>query len=351
MGKRRIWSSTLFANDPPTYGADRQRTFQGLHDALLAVGWEQAADTGQLAGFTSTEIGMTPTTFGYRIYKLNDAFSVESPIYMKLVFYAASGSSAWSCFPDVRISIGNGTNGAGALLSATPERSMYEARATYAFDRATYPKVDTRSFAYSGEGISWFALNCGAITGTKTTSGTVARVSTGPDGNWPLRFFAVCRPMDESGGASAHGACLLTVEVPGMTSFSGAFGTGSGPVHMRADMLSQGGGVTTSTDIGARILPDLLKTEGTKAVAAPAYGLFSGIARKLCGIASVPAVTVSAMDTVELAVGGLVGRLMIAPHPGLNGFNRLDAVRNSGTAAYGSPEFDTLLLAWDGVDV
>lgn len=357
MGKRRTWASTLFTSETPTqatYAVDRKRTFQGLHDALLAVDWTQTADTGQLAVFDETPgASGGATEYGYRIYKLNDEFSLESPVYMRLDFYTYVGTASWFTFPDFRISIGNGTDGAGGLTSSTPKRSLYEGKASYPFSRVTTPAVDTVSFAYSGGGISWFALNCGAITGNKSATG-IARGALSTDGNWPLRFFAVCRPMDETGAATALGACLLTVDVPGMAIFSTHFNTGGAGtvVHMRADMLSQGGGVTTSTDVSARIMPDLLKTQGLKSVAAPGYGLFSGVALKLCGVASVPAVSVSPLDTAELAIGGVVPRLMIAPHPGINGFNRLDALRNgSSFGVYGSPEFDTLLLAWDGVDV
>ena len=357
MGKRRTWVSNLFTSETPTqatYAVDRKRTFQGLHDALLAVDWTQTADIGQIAVFDDTPgAGSGITEYGYRIYKLNDEFSLESPVYMRLDFYTGVGVAAWTTFPDFRISIGNGTDGAGGLISATPKRSLYEAKAGSTFSRTVTPAVDTPSFAYSGGGISWFALNCGAIAGNKSAAG-IARGALSSDGNWPLRFFAVCRPMDETGAASAFGACLLTAEIPGLMAFGTHFNTGTSGtvVHMRADMLSQGGGVTTSTDISARVLPDILKTQSLKTVVAPGYGLFSGVLHKLCGIASVPASAVSPLDTTELAVGGIVPRLMIAPHPGVNGFNRLDSIRNGGSlGAYGSPEFDTLLLAWDGVDV
>ena len=357
MGKRRTWASNLFTSETPTqatYAVDRKRTFQGLHNALLAVDWTQTADTGQLAVFDETPGASSGATeYGYRIYKLNDEFSLESPVYMRLDFYTNAAGPSLFTFPDFRISIGNGTDGAGGLASPTPKRSLYEGKASTSFVRAVAPAVDTLSFAYSGRGISWIALNCGALAGNKTSTG-IARVALSTDGNWPLRFFAVCRPMDETGAATALGACLLTVDVPGLATFDSHFNTGSSNtvVSMRADMLSKGGGVTTSTDVSARVMPDLLKTQGLKSVAAPGYGLFSGVALKLCGIASVPAVSVSPLDTAELAIGGVVPRLMIAPHPGVNGFNRLDSIRNGGSLeAYGSPEFDTLLLAWDGVDV
>lgn len=87
---------------------------QAIHAILLAAGWTQTADTGQ-ADLTTivTSATHTPLTiFGYKVYKSPDEVGLSN-LYMKLEFANRLGTAA----PNVRVTIGWATDGAGAIVN------------------------------------------------------------------------------------------------------------------------------------------------------------------------------------------------------------------------------------------
>lgn len=81
-----------------------------IKDALLAYGWTQTADTGQINFTTVTRPG-TNTYAGYAIFAMGDALQATSPIFFK--FRPGTASSA--NYPLLECQIGTGTNGSGTL--------------------------------------------------------------------------------------------------------------------------------------------------------------------------------------------------------------------------------------------
>lgn len=84
-----------------------------LHNALIAAGLVQTADTGQ-ADFTT----MTRPAGGvyfYRVYRYSDALQATAPVFVR-VEYGTGGGAANT--PGIRVGIGRATDGAGTLTVA-----------------------------------------------------------------------------------------------------------------------------------------------------------------------------------------------------------------------------------------
>lgn len=114
-----IYTESIFiANDTDAH-------FRGwtkwVHDRLLAFGWVQTADTGQMDFATV----LAPTTSnqvrGYTIYRMDDALQATAPVYMKIEFGSGSSNVA---NPAIFITMGSGTTGAGLLTGNVTFRSQ-----------------------------------------------------------------------------------------------------------------------------------------------------------------------------------------------------------------------------------
>lgn len=84
---------------------------KALFDAIIACGWVQTTDTGQLNWATVAAPSAAKKQMGYVILRSNDSLT---PIYLRLGF----GSGYNASEPCVWVQIGTGTNGAGALTGA-----------------------------------------------------------------------------------------------------------------------------------------------------------------------------------------------------------------------------------------
>ena len=99
--------------------ASWQAQIDSIHAVMLAAGWTQTADTGQVvnAPAYSTTVGVSQ---GYRVYKWSDSLaSTLGSLYAKVTFVTHqlyNGSSyIWMLLPRIEVSLG--TDGAGNLAS------------------------------------------------------------------------------------------------------------------------------------------------------------------------------------------------------------------------------------------
>lgn len=99
-----------------TTNAGFQAWYNEIITQLLAVGLTQTTDTGQI-GATAALPG-TSTSAGFTIWKFNDTLQGTAPLFIKLEF--GTGSAAGS--PQVWLTIGTGTNGAGTLTGTISAR-------------------------------------------------------------------------------------------------------------------------------------------------------------------------------------------------------------------------------------
>jgi hypothetical protein len=83
-----------------------------IHNTFLLSGaWLDAGDSGQMNVSTVTRPTAANTSQGYRVYKMNDGLQSTAPVFVKIEF----GSSGNANYPNIWVTIGTGTNGAGTL--------------------------------------------------------------------------------------------------------------------------------------------------------------------------------------------------------------------------------------------
>lgn len=120
---RNIVASTLETGQTPS-AANWRAHFLELHDAIIASGWVQSGDTGQLDIAAVLSTPAKDTYPGFRIYEIDDDLSaVGYKIYMKLEFGSYSEVTETNfhngATPSIKLSFGMTTDGAGGLLSQT----------------------------------------------------------------------------------------------------------------------------------------------------------------------------------------------------------------------------------------
>jgi len=83
-------------------------------DGMLAGGWVQTADTGQINFTTVTRPLAANTAMGYVILRMDDTLQSSVPVYVRLEF----GSGSLAANMGVWFTIGGSTDGAGAIQGA-----------------------------------------------------------------------------------------------------------------------------------------------------------------------------------------------------------------------------------------
>ncbi len=83
-----------------------------IHNSLIAFGWVQTSDTGQINFSTVTRPAAINTYQGYAVYRMADSLQATCAVFMRLDF----GTQASTDLPAVKIKVGIGsTDGAGTL--------------------------------------------------------------------------------------------------------------------------------------------------------------------------------------------------------------------------------------------
>ncbi len=84
-----------------------------IHNSLIAFGWVQTSDTGQINFSTVTAPSGVGVFQGYAVYRMADSLQSACPVYMRLDF---GESTASTDVPAIKIKVGIGsTDGAGTL--------------------------------------------------------------------------------------------------------------------------------------------------------------------------------------------------------------------------------------------
>lgn len=174
--------ATASWNSPVSSASDAafQAWASELYQHLTATGCAQAADTGQLAyPVVVSRPGANNTAAGYWIFYLNDSLHGSAPIYIKIEPGRGNGAT----FPNMWITIGTSTDGAGTITGTLSSR--------YSFSGSTAASATNRqSYACGVAGFQGLDWKQGA-----TTSGAGA--------------FYLARTVDSAGAPSAAGCMLL----------------------------------------------------------------------------------------------------------------------------------------------
>lgn len=83
------------------------------HNALVAMGWVQTSDTGQVNYSTVLKPTGVSVFMGFAVYRMDDSLQSTCPVYLRLD-YGAGSSSATTPAIKIQICVG-GTDGAGNL--------------------------------------------------------------------------------------------------------------------------------------------------------------------------------------------------------------------------------------------
>lgn len=106
-------------------------------DGLVAGGWVQTADTGQIDTTTVTRPLAANTMQGYAVFRMDDDLQGTDPVFMRLDF--GSGSAANN--PGMGVEIGTGTDGLGSISGSLQSLTM---------GASTAPRSSSSSASSSG---------------------------------------------------------------------------------------------------------------------------------------------------------------------------------------------------------
>jgi hypothetical protein len=135
-----------------------------IHESMVAGGWVNTSDTGQLDIPTASKPVSSNEQVGYKIYRMSDALQATKPIYVKFAFGSNSAN-----IPAVWQTIGSGSNGSGSITGTIFSASQPGGRigsgggldfgssaVTRAFDSNT--AEDTTSIAGVGSNYCGFSM-------------------------------------------------------------------------------------------------------------------------------------------------------------------------------------------------
>lgn len=178
---------STFAASPSNWTNNSDANFRAwgsyIAAQLLAVGWVQTADSGQINWATVTAPSGFGNFPGYEIWRMNDALQATAPVYVKIEY---GESSANADGPAVRISFGSGSDGAGNLTGTTSTPLVSQgASVTTSFplrgsgDSSRFVIL----FDYTGGGGFFFSIERSKdATGADTAEAVIYLYKTGTSG-------------------------------------------------------------------------------------------------------------------------------------------------------------------------
>lgn len=135
------WTSS--ATNGPTGDTSIRQWGKPISDALAAVGWVKAADTGQI-DWTTVVTGAANTYSGFEIWKLADTLQATAPVFLRLDY----GNYNYAQVPAMRVTVGTGTNGAGVVSGVMQAEQTMSVQNTYENTaRNSYASSDGSSLA------------------------------------------------------------------------------------------------------------------------------------------------------------------------------------------------------------
>lgn len=146
------WNAPLVHNND----SDFQAWASGISAALNAL-LTKTADTGQTSAAAlaaASRPAASNAVAGYEIFRLNDAYQATYPIFIK-VEYGEANTLTW---PGLYVTVGTGTNGAGAVTGILQGRIIVGGGSTGAAGTMY------ESCAGAGDGYFWLAQGCVAVS-------------------------------------------------------------------------------------------------------------------------------------------------------------------------------------------
>lgn len=184
-------------------------------------GWTQTSDTGQI---TSGSIGSLPNwsavalptsiTTNYEVWKANDASASTTPIYIKVEYGATSTTI------QIRITVGTGSSGAGAITGATIGPIIITNNTTYANNGSTSIPCFASGTAGEIRFIMWQGnATYDTIFGIERSKDSSGNVTTGY-----FTFLCCCAPGTNANQQTILGS-LVTLKETNIITFTSTTGT------------------------------------------------------------------------------------------------------------------------------
>lgn len=172
----QTWTSAVaHAND-----AEFRAWGSELSAKLADAGLVKHTDTGQINWATVTRPAAN-TPGGYEIWRFADALQATAPIYLKIEYGTGGGVT----FPQIWLTVGTGTNGAGTLTGTVSDRNTICFNSVPA--AGNYPSY--LCVAANFVGVCWKSGAAGSATGQG--------------------FFAASRTFDAAGAATGDGFFVI----------------------------------------------------------------------------------------------------------------------------------------------
>jgi hypothetical protein len=130
MGTKVFYQTVISNASDTTFRAWGQQ----LSNAIATAGLVRTADSGQVNWATVTAPVGANTMAGYEIYRFNDALQSTAPIFIKMEY----GCGTAVGHPQVWITVGTGTNGAGTITGLASARFAKTTTGTTASTVNTY---------------------------------------------------------------------------------------------------------------------------------------------------------------------------------------------------------------------
>lgn len=171
---------------------------QLTHDAMIAIGCIQTADTGQIVLEDISEPSSGANySIGYRIYELNDSLSSEHPIFIKIVFAPRriTNQTAEYAAPGGYVQVGFSTDGAGNISGTLLVNSYtYDAYTGSSSSPGYHPNPLT--MACKMDGYLCLGVGIGCAWQTIYVSATA-------------HFIIIKRTLDQNGNYDGKGCVAL----------------------------------------------------------------------------------------------------------------------------------------------
>lgn len=264
-----------------TTDAGWQAIGPNLADLLIAAGFVQTADTGQIDWPTVVSPTAGQQNKGYEVWRLDDAQQVTQPVFCKFEFSSYPGSSSTSYKNSfyMYVTVGTGSDGAGNITGGAFSR-VYVTGMTN--DSSGSSNSNYQSWACNFNGAHWLVFNYGAtfsrafcITRWTDSAGVVT-----DDG------YTVYAGNDDSDGVTTHHVPRIgtTWEISAgrMSFIPGEYDANIGGVEQIFPHFA----ITPAAvaQIGALTVPTSLLTAGSTIAATPAGSVehtYIGIGRAL----------------------------------------------------------------------
>jgi hypothetical protein len=235
--------------------------------ALTAAGFSQTTDTGQVTWASQTRVSATLGTY-YEIRKFTDAAQSTNPFFIRIDYFVVSS------VPEIAITVGTATNGAGTINANASQRiTVFDHQSTSTFQG--YLRYDTSSIQLAfGQSATVTDTACGSFFSiSRTVDSTGAYNSTGV--NIIVSCSAVsssmkCQFTGSTGPNPASATQGCTCAIPNLTSTATnttfGFNWGLFPVYPNTGPLG-------NPDLSAFFFSNLVLAKGNlMEIVIPMYG-------------------------------------------------------------------------------